>query len=483
MVEAKTFDEADQRAFAVLSGDYNPMHMDAAAARRTPAGAPVVHGVQSMLWALERIAAARPLAGIGRIDADFARFLYVGDTAELSILRDTDSELRAELRSGGTRISVCTLKFAPVAAPPTIAPGPAPILYEAARLDPLPLGWDEVATLSGEIEFASRPDAIAAAYPALTAAIGVARVGALLALTRLVGMVSPGLHSTFHRINATLTGPGEAEDVEDVLHFAVAQSEPRYQLVTFDAAAPGLSAKVKASRRTPPTQQPSSAELRGRIAPASCAGRRALVIGGSRGIGEVTAKLLALGGADVLISYVTGAADAQAVADDIRTAGGSADILRLDMLGDLDTQLAALPQDLDSVYYFATGRIAPRAGNSLDPALFAGFCRIYVEAFAALCERLLRGRSAPLAVFYPSTVYVEEAPSGLAEYAMAKAAGEVCAADLSRSHEHLGVYSVRLPRMATDQTAGMIAQNMDSPADCMLPIIATIEAVAERQAA
>lgn len=482
MAEARVFDAADQLAFARLSGDFNPMHMDAAAARRTPAGAPVVHGVQSMLWALERIAALRPLAGLGRIDADFARFLYVGDPAELTILRDTGAELRAELRSGSTRISVYTLKFTPLAAPAAVMPGPAAIHYDATRLDPLPLDWDEVAATSGTIAFASTPDAIAATYPALAAAIGMERIGALLALTRLVGMVSPGLHSTFHRINATLTEPGESV-AADLLGFAVAQAEPRYQLVTFEAAARGLSAKVKASRRTPPTAQPGSAELRGRIAPASCAGRRALVIGGSRGIGEVTAKLLALGGAEVLISYVTGATDAQAVADDIRAAGGRAETVRLDMLGDLDTQLAALPADLGSVYYFATGRIAPRAANSFDAALFAGFCRIYVEAFARLCERLVRGRSERLAVFYPSTVYVEEAPAGLGEYAMAKAAGEVCAADLTRTHALLDIHCARLPRMATDQTAGMIAQDMDSPVDCMVPIIGTLESAGERRAA
>lgn len=481
-MQDRRFDEADQLAFAKLSGDYNPMHMDAAAARRTPAGAPVVHGVQSMLWALERIAATRPLDQLTRVDADFARFLYVGDPAELTILRDTGAELRAELRSGAQRISLYTLKFGPrpaVGAAP--ATGEVAIRYAADRLDPLPLEWDEVAATGGEIEFAGDAGAVAEAYPSLAAAVGAARLGALLALTRLVGMVSPGLHSTFHRINATLLD--EPAGIADVLTFAVAQSEPRYQLVTFDAAAPGLSAKVKASRRTPPTQQPASSALRGRIAPGSCAGRRALVIGGSRGIGEVTAKLLALGGAEVWISYATGAQDAEAVAADIRAQGGRAETVRLDVLGDLDAQLAALPGDLGSVYYFATQRIAPRVGNSVDPALFAAFCRVYVEAFARICEILVRGRESELAVFYPSTVYVEEAPTGLAEYAMAKAAGEVCAADLSRTHEALRVLSVRLPRMATDQTAGMIAQDMASPVDCMVPVIADLETPVRRAAA
>lgn len=51
-------------------------------------------------------------------------------------------------------------------------------------------------------------------------------------------------------------------------------------------------------------------------------GRRALVTGGSRGIGAATARLLARAGADVVIGYRSRAHDAQRVVDDI-VAGGT----------------------------------------------------------------------------------------------------------------------------------------------------------------
>ena len=54
------------------------------------------------------------------------------------------------------------------------------------------------------------------------------------------------------------------------------------------------------------------------------AGRRALVTGGSRGIGAAAARLLALCGADVAITYRTRQADADAVVDGIRAAGRQA---------------------------------------------------------------------------------------------------------------------------------------------------------------
>ena len=53
-------------------------------------------------------------------------------------------------------------------------------------------------------------------------------------------------------------------------------------------------------------------------------GKRALVTGGSRGIGAATARLLARAGADVVIGYRTRHADAERVVDDMKGAGARA---------------------------------------------------------------------------------------------------------------------------------------------------------------
>ena len=51
----RRFGIADQRRFADLSGDCNPMHMDPVAARRLLSGQLVVHGVHTLLAALEML--------------------------------------------------------------------------------------------------------------------------------------------------------------------------------------------------------------------------------------------------------------------------------------------------------------------------------------------------------------------------------------------------------------------------------------------
>ncbi len=52
------FDDSGTRAFAELSGDYNPLHVDPVAARRLLFGSTVAHGVHVLLKVLEQWADA-----------------------------------------------------------------------------------------------------------------------------------------------------------------------------------------------------------------------------------------------------------------------------------------------------------------------------------------------------------------------------------------------------------------------------------------
>jgi 3-oxoacyl-[acyl-carrier protein] reductase len=63
----------------------------------------------------------------------------------------------------------------------------------------------------------------------------------------------------------------------------------------------------------------------------SLAGRTALVTGGSRGIGRATALQLAQAGADVAITYLSRAAEAEAVAAEIRSLGRRAAVFGGDL--------------------------------------------------------------------------------------------------------------------------------------------------------
>src|SRR5580698_11475409 len=94
----RVFDSELQEQFAQFSGDRNPMHMDAILARRTHAGQPVVHGMHTVLWALETLALQGELPpGFLQIKVQFQKLIYVGDVVEFENERQDSADIRLRL--------------------------------------------------------------------------------------------------------------------------------------------------------------------------------------------------------------------------------------------------------------------------------------------------------------------------------------------------------------------------------------------------
>jgi NAD(P)-dependent dehydrogenase (short-subunit alcohol dehydrogenase family) len=216
------------------------------------------------------------------------------------------------------------------------------------------------------------------------------------------------------------------------------------------------------------------ASLAGLVAPREFAGSLALVVGGSRGLGELTAKLVATGGARVIVTWRTGRDDAEKVAQEIRAAGGTCETLAYDVAKPSAEQLTSLADAPTHIYFFATPPIFRPQTEIFAPDRLQEFLTYYVDGVWKLAQ-ILRARQPKLSVFYPSTVFVEERPKGMTEYAMAKAAGEVLCADINTSLSPMHVTVSRLPRLPTDQTTSVTAMEMDNPIETMLPIIREVQ--------
>ena len=98
----RRFTEQDQERFARLSGDWNPMHLDPVAARRTQAGAPVVHGVHLTLWTLDTLIRDGVVKGaVASVQAVFNKFVYLNALTEIRVVRASDDAI--EHRPTGIR--------------------------------------------------------------------------------------------------------------------------------------------------------------------------------------------------------------------------------------------------------------------------------------------------------------------------------------------------------------------------------------------
>lgn len=452
----RSFQLADQAEFATLSGDVNPMHVDAVAARRLIAGRPVVHGIHTLLRAFEAWPAAqrRP---VGSVQCDFAHPVSVGDEVDFhATAEDGGVQLLAQV---GPLACMQARLGLEVTQPAPEGPAGEPVAVPGQPLE-LPLS----AWLGRVHRVMLAGPAVAQHFAAATEVLGETRVRGLATLSTIVGMLCPGLHSIFSSLSLR-----PEIGTEPFVTFELRRWDARFPLQLHLGGA--VRGELRAFVRPPPQRQPAAAELAAEVGRGEFAGTRMLVIGGSRGLGEVAAKLLAAGGADVTITWAAGSDDAQAVARDIASLDGASCQVRQLRVGvdDLATFVAA-HGPFDGVLYFATPRIFRRTGLAYDSTLHAEFAQTYVEQFARLCLAL-EAAGRPVRVYVPSSTAVQERPRGMTEYAMAKAAAEVLADDLNRTLQHVRIVHARVPRMATDQTATLIPVKADSAARVLLPAL------------
>ena len=331
----------------------------------------------------------------------------------------------------------------------------------------------DLAQQQGAVGYAAGSAEIEVAFPAAAVWLGGGRLTALTCCSRLVGMVCPGLHSIFNRLDVDFI---DDRDPWEGLQFCVTNVDLRFRNVRMAVRGRGISGILVATARRPPTSQPSMSEIAGSIEAGSFAGAKALVVGGSRGLGELTGKILAAGGADVLITYATGRADfGDRVAAEVVAWGRNCEAFQYDALRPAALQLADRINSVTHCYYFATPAIFRPSGCAFTRDRFHEFLRFYVDGFYDLCAALRAQAKSGTRVFYPSSVAVRDRPLGMTEYAMAKAAGEVLCDEINQSFTRIGIVHSRLPRVATDQTTSLLSGEVNAAIDVMLPLIERVQ--------
>jgi NADP-dependent 3-hydroxy acid dehydrogenase YdfG len=471
---ARTFATEDQRAFAEWSGDYNPIHLDPIAARRTLAGKCIVHGMHLVLWALDawlhEANGLPPGRRLARLTARFHAPVLVGEQVGFRIASASPDGFDLSLIDADgvcAKIS-CVLERGTALVGVVAADAPAACL-------PANPEFAMVGGMSGAVCLYA-PPASRAAFRAANEQLGAMTTAALMAASRVVGMCCPGENSLLSEVVLTF----EAGQTGGELLWHVVQTDPRFSLVTIAVQSQGLNGQIRSFYRSPPNRLPSLSQLSGKIRADVFADQTALIVGGGRGLGEMTAKIVALGGGRVILTYRTGLVDAERVLQDIRGYGGAADAFRFDVQDgtDLTQTLQRIGSIPTHLYYFATPRIFGKRRRDFQPPLFDRFIEVYVKGFVETVMQTIAAGCQHLTCFYPSTVAIDEPTEELSEYVAAKAAGEEICRHLTLFRKDVEVFVSRLPRTQTDQTSTLIKWPAASPFDVMLPIVERMSGIA-----
>ena len=233
--------EASHRRFAAFSGDLNPLHVDAEAARAMEPGGLLVYGMDLLLWSLETLAETGRLpANTARVRARFLKWVFLDDEVELNSIEGTRASIdRFEVAVNGTAVMTLEL-FA----------GERPLCSEARSAPAVPERQNEprhtpIEALAGQAGWVLLVSAAEAAtlYPALTARFGAAPLCELAGCSYVIGMEAPGLYSMSVRYDFAFC---RAAEVAPALHYRVTAVDPRFRTVTLAVTGAHISGTLEA---------------------------------------------------------------------------------------------------------------------------------------------------------------------------------------------------------------------------------------------
>jgi len=467
LIVNRTLSIVDQEQFAKLSGDFNPIHLDRDAARRELFGEVVVHGVHLLLSILDDFIADQKKHTKVLLNTIRVKFLCPAllNKEVVSRISYTDQTIKAEIRDSKgsllTEISIEYSSFNDLFVEQKVKPD----LFTFSL--PCKRNIDSIGGLTGNSDLQLNGSLCRKLFPALLDGISYTQVAEILAFTKIVGMECPGWNSIFSGINLF-------SSVQDgnILNYKVHSTIEKFSMVNLWVEGPTLAGKLETFFRPEPTSQPSIEEISRQI-PGDCFKNiHALVIGGSRGIGETTAKIIAAGGGNVTITYNAGKKEATKICQEIEALGFSCQGLKLsiDEIGSANNVLP--PGGVNAIFYYPSPRILK--SNNFDPELFNTFLHYYVLQFYKMVKLAQSVYDQKLIVFYPSTISIDEKTQGLIEYIMAKVAGEYLCESINAEEQSLNIIVERLPRLQTDQTMNLLNFPAEPTLNVLLPIIKKI---------
>lgn len=454
IISKRKFFLKDNLDFSIFCGDINPIHVDRIAARRTLYGQCIVHGIHALLWALDCLVEAKGIT-VTKLKTKFIRPIFLDEVIDLfwdpkknQLTLQTDGVLLASISvtTGIIRLNAgSTIEAHPV------RNNPADLtLSECIKL------LDQPFKVFGDIALAKK------LFPNFLSAYGELIVSEVGGSSQLVGMECPGLHSLFASLKLNLN---EKSKSSFQCSYEV-RGDERFNLLNITIEGSAITAEVEAFYRPAPSLGQPISEIASSVRKGEFTGIRALVIGGSRGLGALVSKIISAGGGAPIITYNTGKIEAVKLAEEIIQFGQKCEIMQLTVARDMDPSFNF---DFNQLYYFATPKILGKRSKNFDIITLNQYQEIYVDAFKLICQKLL-DRNHHCSIFYPSTIFADDLTTEFENYGKAKIQGEVFCKTLNES-EILRVISIRLPRLATDQNQSMIEIKYDNATDILIDLI------------
>jgi hypothetical protein len=458
LLKANEFNLDNQFLFAHLSGDYNPIHTDEIFSRRTLYGQSIVHGVYSVMWAIESL-----IDKVGVIPSScnckFKKPIFLGEGVSCYW---NESTCKIVIAIGDIELTSITVDSSK-GYKGVVDNGFGNALQVKQFSHPNDLLPENCLRFINDHKFFSTGETILveSLFPNLCRFYGVNATLEFSAMSAIVGMQCPGLHSLFASLKIDFFANHTSA------YFNLVNYDPRFNKVDINARGFFLSAYIEAFFRPAPSESESINDLSLLVSPHEFTNVRALVMGGSRGIGAVVAKLICAGGGHCTITYNKGLDDAVKVSSEIKNFGKECNQIHYSI--ESPSSIINTIPNVNQLYYFTSPKIIGESLRGLNLDLLNYYKKYYVDGFIDICEMLVKYKTT-CSVFYPSTTFIEDSSMEFKSYLEAKILGEKICSEFYSDHG-INIISVRLPKLPSDQNQNIFPENLEKISDVILPVI------------
>lgn len=423
--------------FAELSGDYNPLHIDSEYAYNSLYKQQVVHGVYQVFYVLNDYLKKKcKKFYLSKISVNFHSALLLGEEFFVEVL---ESELQVEFLLKKSDEVITTIKVL--------------LLEEKSNTQfhktvkykkqlPQQPDFSKLETEYRESVFFDE-NLLKQMFYEVYDKLSFVSVGFLLATTRIVGMKFPGKNSIFSSINFECCH-GSCEEFTYSISF-----HKILKVVTINLNGM-LNGKLRALLRPEQVKMTPISQLK-EFKISNCTDQKALVVGGSSGIGLQCVRMLSLNNASVLFSYYKNEVEAKKNVIDLIAVNKNVCAFKMNVSNIEKETFDYINQFSPThLYYFATPRIIHNS-ELLNFNCFIELSEYYIFAL----EKIIKNCPSIKKIFLPSSTAIVELPKDMYEYSIVKYAMELFAFILQKKYM-VNVFVPRLPRIETNQTQSVM---------------------------
>ncbi|HMP81268.1 MAG TPA: SDR family NAD(P)-dependent oxidoreductase [Verrucomicrobiota bacterium] len=447
------------KAFGRLSHDRNPLHTDAAYARTTQFGKPVVYGMCAVVLGIAKWADGRRFQLVS-LKGQFGKPLFEGEEYDCRI-SEAGNQVKVQFIKGAVVQSGFTFSW--VEWNPAVTNGkhfdprasfaPRATAVDAAIQSALPQ-W-QARTFNYSMTLSDSQSLLA---------LGLAdgqmpdnQLNAILGSSYFIGMELPGRQALYSGFEFEFE-PAAANENDFCFEVTTTKHDARLNRVAISGHGTGIKTfALSAFQRPRPVNYSMSDVEAGVGCSEVLKGRTVFISGATRGFGAVLAKALALQGAELMLNYRTNRDEAEALASELRERNPrvvlcAGDVSRAEDCRNISAEILGNNTKIDILISNAFPQIGAKSFLEQDSVEFMQFLNQSVAATVTLFRELIPLMNKGGVVVLVSTIFTTEPKPQFAHYVAAKSALEGLMRVLALEFRDLKFLIARPPRMLTDQT-------------------------------